>query len=112
MRVMVQAPYAALLCKVRMCRMRRQQFIQCRCSRIEVAVLQIRKHIAQLASQSNESGHLRLRKGGNGGRIDGEDAGQRGHGCPRGDRGIALAARRELVHQLGRDQQTGVFVTI
>ena len=42
----MQAPHAALLRQMRMRRMRGQQLVQRRRSRIDVAALQIREHFA------------------------------------------------------------------
>src|SRR5688572_1517533 len=109
---MMQAPHAALFGEMRMRRMSRKQLVERRSSRIEAATVQSGEDGADAPRKRYESRNVSLRQLRDRGWVDGENARESGHGFARRRRHLAFVVRCQLVDQLGRHQQAGVFVTV
>ena len=110
--MMMQPPPATLLGQMRMGGMSREQVVQRRGGRVDIAMLQIDEYAAQPLRQRNERRNMGRGQLRDGRRVDGEDARERSHCLTRGKRDLPLLTRGELVDERFRHQQAGVFVTI
>ena len=89
-----------------------KQLVERRSGRIEIATVQIGEHGADSPRERDECRDVSLRQLRHRRRIDGENAGEGGHGFARRRRHLAFVVRCQLVDQLGRHQQAGVLVTV